>query len=62
MRQNISQHEPWIKLKADSSSRLGNDRFEGFVMDLLDQLAAKTGARFEVENILTKIKLLRFVC
>merc|ERR1712066_1166647 len=44
-----AEHEPWIKLKADSGSRLGNDRFEGFVMDLLDQLAAKTGARFEAD-------------
>ena len=50
MLENISQHEPWLQLKADSGGRVGNDRFEGFVMDLLDQLADKTGARFEVEK------------
>ena len=44
------QHEPWLKLKDDSGSRVGNDRFEGFVMDLLDNLQNKTGARFEVED------------
>ena len=48
-RENISQHEPWLHLKDDSASRVGNDRFEGFVMDLLHHLENKTGARFEVE-------------
>lgn len=43
-----SQHEPWLHLKDDSASRVGNDRFEGFVMDLLHHLENKTGARFEV--------------
>jgi len=43
-----AQHEPWLHLKDDSASRVGNDRFEGFVMDLLHHLENKTGARFEV--------------
>merc|ERR1712066_236130 len=43
-----AQHEPWFKLKDDSSNRVGNDRFEGFVMDLLGNLENKTGASFQV--------------
>ena len=43
------QHEPWLNLRHDSHSRAGNERFEGFVMDLLHHLENKTGARFEVE-------------
>merc|ERR1711990_315819 len=42
------QHEPWLKLKDDSSNKVGNDRFEGFVMDLLENLGNKTGASFQV--------------
>jgi len=43
-----AEHEPWLKLKDDSDSREGNDRFEGFVMDLLHLLENRTGSRFEV--------------
>ena len=47
----IFQHEPWLKLKDHSDSREGNDRFEGFVMDLLHLLENRTGSRFEVESV-----------
>jgi len=46
---STTQHEPWFKLKDDSSIRVGNDRFEGFVMDLLGNLENKTGASFQVD-------------
>ena len=36
-------------LKDDSSNRSGNDRFEGFLMDLLNALADKLHVNFEVE-------------
>merc|ERR1712184_189033 len=28
-------HEPWLKLKDDSSNRVGNDRYEGYLIDLI---------------------------
>jgi len=43
------KHEPWLRLKTDKMFRVGNDRYEGFVIDLLAQLANKTGASFQVE-------------
>jgi len=42
------EHEPWLRLKTDKRLRVGNDRYEGFVMDLLGHLENKTGASFPV--------------
>merc|ERR1711976_402632 len=41
-------HEPWLKLKDDSSNRVGNDRYEGYLIDLITALGQKLGANFEV--------------
>jgi len=43
------KHEPWLRLRKDKMFRVGNDRYEGFVMDLLALLANKTGAVFQME-------------
>ena len=42
------QHEPWLKLKDDSSNRVGNDRYEGYLIDLIDALHQKLGANFDI--------------
>merc|ERR1712176_1194633 len=41
-------HEPWLKLKDDSSNRVGNDRYEGYLIDLITALGQKLGANFDV--------------
>merc|ERR1712110_51569 len=41
-------HEPWLKLKDDSSNRVGNDRYEGYLIDLIAALGQKLGANFDV--------------
>ena len=35
-------------LKEDSNNRVGNDRFEGFLVDLLDRLAEKFNVNYEL--------------
>ena len=42
------QHEPWLKLKDDSSNRVGNDRYEGYLIDLITALGQKLGANFDI--------------
>lgn len=41
-------HEPWLKLKDDSSNRVGNDRYEGYLIDLITALGQKLGANFDI--------------
>ena len=37
-----------MKLKDDSSNRVGNDRYEGYLLDLITALGQKLGANFDV--------------
>ena len=47
-----TQEKPYLMKKADSDDREGNDRFEGYIVDLLEQLAHK--ARFTYSITLVK--------
>lgn len=42
-------HKPWLMLKDDSSNRSGNDRYEGYLVDLLDALAKKLHVNYELQ-------------
>jgi len=44
-----SLNEPWLMLKSDASNRLGNDRFEGYIVDLLKELSEKLQCQFYVK-------------
>ena len=37
-------------LKEDSSNRVGNDRYEGFLVDLLEKLAGVYNINFELQE------------
>merc|ERR1711994_1035183 len=47
---SVVQNKPWIMLKEDSSNRVGNDRYEGFFVDMLDKLAAMFNVNFELQE------------
>ena len=34
-----NQEEPWCRLKSDAAYRHGNDRFEGFSVDFMDEIS-----------------------
>ncbi|XP_065292908.2 glutamate receptor ionotropic, kainate 2-like isoform X2 [Dermacentor albipictus] len=42
---------PYTMLKKDAHLREGNDRFEGFAVDLMDALAQKIGFRYEMHLV-----------
>eukprot|EP00092_Neocalanus_flemingeri_P024126 GFUD01026172.1.p1 GENE.GFUD01026172.1~~GFUD01026172.1.p1 ORF type:complete len:298 (+),score=79.21 GFUD01026172.1:1-894(+) len=44
-------HAPYLSLKSDHANRMGNDKYEGYTMDLLTQLAAKLGCKFFVKLV-----------
>jgi len=50
LRISVVQNKPWIMLKEDSSNRVGNDRYEGFLVDMLDKLAAMFNVNFELQE------------
>merc|ERR1711973_635784 len=50
LRVTVVQNKPWIMLKEDSSNRVGNDRYEGFLVDLLEKLAGMYNVNFELQE------------
>jgi len=50
LRVTVVQNKPWIMLKEDSSNRVGNDRYEGFLVDLLEKLAGMYNINFELQE------------
>merc|ERR1719339_104206 len=47
----ILRGEPYLSLKADHAGRTGNDKYEGYIMDLLDELASKLTCKFSVKMV-----------
>jgi len=44
-----SLNEPFLMLKSDASNRLGNDKYEGYIVDLLEALSKKLNCKFFVK-------------
>merc|ERR1712227_856609 len=42
-------NEPFIFLKDDSVNRIGNDKYQGFLIDLMDSIGDKTPFEFELK-------------
>lgn len=42
-------NEPFIFLKDDSVNRIGNDKYQGYLVDLMDSIGDKTPFEFEVK-------------
>ena len=44
--QILSQNEPFVFLKNDSVNRIGNDQYQGFLIDLLENVSDRTTFEF----------------
>lgn len=44
----LLQDPPYMMLKADSAFLAGNDRFEGYLADILERLATSVGFEYEI--------------
>jgi len=42
-------NEPFIFLKDDSVNRIGNDKYQGFLIDLMDGIGDRTPFEFELK-------------
>lgn len=45
---NHSQAEPYTMLKLESDSKTGNDRYEGYAIDLIIELSAILGFEYNI--------------
>lgn len=46
-----AQEEPYVMLKKSDKALVGNDRFEGFCIDLLKELASILGFTYEIRLV-----------
>merc|ERR1712227_1186095 len=44
-------NEPFVFLKDDSVNRIGNDKYQGFLIDLMDSIGDKTPFEFELKML-----------
>ena len=45
------QEEPFTMLKRDYKSRKGNDRFEGFCIDLIEEISKRVGFNYTIKIV-----------